>query len=330
MLLQFKDIKQGLIPTREQIIKAVTTLAVISVCVMSGFSVRLLLKGGSSSEVILAAAPDAAEIIPEPVQEPVTEASSETEETTTETAAVSESDVTEVIEDTSSDDSADDAANATTSATTAATTASTTEATTAATTEAVTESDLQLAVYATTVLNVRSGPGTDYDVVKQVNPGDQIDVIAVTSNGWYKTYNGNYVSADLTTQTPPTPTPTPKPAATATPAPKETAPAQTSASIDTSQGVSCKITFYGPQDNGDGSYSLQTYSGATCTEGVTVAADLSVYPLGTVIYIENDPLGGDGYYTVQDKGSGVKGAMIDIFVNDTSQYSTTTRTVYLG
>ena len=63
---------------------------------------------------------------------------------------------------------------------------------------------------------------------------------------------------------------------------------------------------------------------------MTVAADWSVYPAGTVIYIENDPLGGDGYYTVQDKGSGVKGAMIDIFVNDTSAYSTTTRTVYLG
>ena len=76
--------------------------------------------------------------------------------------------------------------------------------------------ELYLAVYATTTINVRSGPGTDYDVVKTVYAGDQIDVIAVTSNGWYKTYNGNYVKKDLTTETKPTSTPKPK----ATPTPK--------------------------------------------------------------------------------------------------------------
>ena len=301
--MQLKDIKKGFIPSREQILKAVTTGVVIVLCALAGFSVQLILKRGTTEQIVLAAVADPAAIVPEPSETEITEASVPETEATTETAA-SESEET-------------------TKATTSATT-------TAATTAAVTESDLQLAVYATTVLNVRSGPGTDYSLVKQVNPGDQIDVVAVTSNGWYKTYNGNYVKADLTTETPPTPTPTPKPAATATPAPKQTTPTQTAAAIDTSSGVSCKITFYGPPDNGDGSYSLTTATGATCTEGVTVAADWSVYPAGTVIYIENDPLGGDGYYTVQDKGSGVKGAMIDIFVNDTSAYSTTTRTVYLG
>ena len=284
-------------------------------CALAGFAVQIILKRGTSEQIVLAAVADPAAIVPEPAETEATEASVPETEATTETAAVSETEETSETSETSE---------------TEETTKATTTATTAATTEAVTESDLQLAVYATTVLNVRSGPGTSYDVVKQVNPGDQIDVVAVTSNGWYKTYNGNYVSADLTTQTPPTPTPTPKPAATATPAPKQTTPASTTTAIDTSSGVSCKITFYGPQDNGDGSYSLTTATGATCTQGVTVAADWSVYPAGTVIYIENDPLGGDGYYTVQDKGSGVKGAMIDIFVEDTSQYSTTTRTVYLG
>ena len=319
MLLQLKDIKKGFIPSREQILKAVTTGVVIVLCALAGFSVQIFLKRGTTEQIVLAAAPDVKQVLPDPAQEPeITEASVPETEATTETAAVSETEETSETSETESSE---------TSETTAATTTATT---TAATTAAVTESDLQLAVYATEVLNVRSGPGTDYSVVKQVNPGDQIDVVAVTSNGWYKTYNGNYVKADLTTETPPTPTPTPKPAATATPAPKQTTPTQTAAAIDTSSGVSCKITFYGPQDNGDGSYSLSTATGATCTQGVTVAADWSVYPAGTVIYIENDPLGGDGYYTVQDKGSAVKGAMIDIFVNDTSQYSTTTRTVYLG
>ena len=315
MLLQLKDIKKGFIPTREQILKALTTGIVIVLCALAGFAVQIVLKRGTNEQIVLAAVADPAAVVPEPSETEATEAS--VPEATTETAAVSETE--ETTETSESETSETDAS-----------TKATTAATTAATTQAVTESDLQLAVYATTVLNVRSGPGTGYDVVKQVNPGDQIDVVAVTSNGWYKTYNGNYVSADLTTQTPPTPTPTPKPAATPTPAPKQTTPASTTAAIDTSSGVSCKITFYGPQDNGDGSYSLTTATGATCTQGVTVAADWSVYPAGTVIYIENDPLGGDGYYTVQDKGSGVKGAMIDIFVEDTSQYSTTTRTVYLG
>lgn len=310
MLLQLKDIKQGFIPTREQILKALTTGIVIVLCALAGFAVQIILKRGTSEQIVLAAVADPAAVVPEPSETEATESSVVETEATTETAAVSETSET--------------------SETSESETEETTKATTAATTAAITESDLQLAVYATTVLNVRSGPGTGYDVVKQVNPGDQIDVVAVTSNGWYKTYNGNYVSADLTTQTPPTPTPTPAPAATPTPAPKQTTPASTTAAIDTSSGVSCKITFYGPQDNGDGSYSLTTATGATCTQGVTVAADWSVYPAGTVIYIENDPLGGDGYYTVQDKGSGVKGAMIDIFVEDTSQYSTTTRTVYLG
>ncbi|MBO4426820.1 MAG: SH3 domain-containing protein [Clostridiales bacterium] len=308
--MQLKDIKQGFIPTREQILKALTTGIVIVLCALAGFAVQIILKRGTSEQIVLAAVADPAAVVPEPSETEATESSVVETEATTETAAVSETSET--------------------SETSESETEETTKATTAATTAAITESDLQLAVYATTVLNVRSGPGTGYDVVKQVNPGDQIDVVAVTSNGWYKTYNGNYVSADLTTQTPPTPTPTPAPAATPTPAPKQTTPASTTAAIDTSSGVSCKITFYGPQDNGDGSYSLTTATGATCTQGVTVAADWSVYPAGTVIYIENDPLGGDGYYTVQDKGSGVKGAMIDIFVEDTSQYSTTTRTVYLG
>ena len=75
----------------------------------------------------------------------------------------------------------------------------------------------------------------------------------------------------------------------------------------------CHITYYGPQLRSDGTYSTTTATGTTCSEGRTVAADWSIFPSGTTIYIANDPLGGDGYYTVEDMGPGVNGAHIDIF-----------------
>ena len=194
----------------------------------------------------------------------------------------------------------------------------TTGSTTAETTERITEKELYLAVYATTTINVRKGPGTDDDVVKSVYAGDQIDVIAVTSNGWYKTYNGNYVKKSLTTETKPTATPSPKPKPTAKPTSK---PASTTKSTESQKPASgethnCKITFYGPQPTANGGYSKSTATGTTCVEGQTCAADWSIYPPGTVIYIANDPLGGDGYYTVEDKGGGVKGYHIDIYAED--------------
>lgn len=54
-------------------------------------------------------------------------------------------------------------------------------------------------VYARVKLNVRTGPGTNYKIAKTLNKGDAIDVRGKTSNGWYKTINGNYVKAGLTT-----------------------------------------------------------------------------------------------------------------------------------
>ena len=82
----------------------------------------------------------------------------------------------------------------------------------------------------------------------------------------------------------------------------------------------CHITFYGPQPLGDGTYSTST---------ATVAADWSIFPAGTTIYIANDPLGGDGYYTVEDRGSGVNGAHIDIYADDGESRSTTSADVYI-
>ena len=218
-------------------------------------------------------------------------------------------------------------------------TAETTEATAAETKANYTESELYITVYATTAINVRSGPGTDYDVVKGLNAGDQIDVIAVTSNGWYKTYNGNYVSKEYVSEKKPSATTT----TTSKPTQKETEyeePEEETTTTTTEEvvvhdspsgsGNSCTITFYGPQSNGDGTYNTSTATGTTCTEGRTCAADWSIYPAGTVIYIENDPLGGDGYYTVEDWGPGVKGYHIDIYADDgeTGNHHTCTRTVY--
>lgn len=46
-------------------------------------------------------------------------------------------------------------------------------------------------MYATDTLNVRAEPTTEADVVGQLNPGDEAEVIGVTSHGWYQiSFNG--------------------------------------------------------------------------------------------------------------------------------------------
>ena len=51
-------------------------------------------------------------------------------------------------------------------------------------------------------------------------------------------------------------------------------------------------------------------SGAIAEEGVTIAADWSVYSPGTILYIE-----GIGERTVQDRGGAISGQKIDVFFN---------------
>ncbi len=66
-------------------------------------------------------------------------------------------------------------------------------------TPSYTETAYSATVYATCVINVRSGPGTEYSLVTGYNPGDAITVTAATDNGWYRTSDGYYVKADLCT-----------------------------------------------------------------------------------------------------------------------------------
>ena len=68
-----------------------------------------------------------------------------------------------------------------------------------------------------------------------------------------------------------------------------------------------KLTFYCPCRRCSGKWGYRTSSGATCTEGRTVATDY--FRAGTRLYIE-----GIGYRTVED--TGVHGRWIDVFVED--------------
>ncbi|MCQ2517040.1 MAG: C40 family peptidase [Saccharofermentans sp.] len=77
-----------------------------------------------------------------------------------------------------------------------------------------TETAYNTTVYASCVLNVRTGPGTEYALVTGYNYGDAISVTAQTDNGWYRTSSGYYVKCDLclseapSAQTPVASTPT--------------------------------------------------------------------------------------------------------------------------
>lgn len=271
-----------------------------------------------------------------------TTASSDSSDTTSSSGSESTSDIAQgTVETTTSAATTTTATDATT--TTTAAKATTTTTTTKATTSQSTLKEYYDVVYATTVLNVRKGPGKEYDMVKQLNEGDAIDVVAKTENGWYKTINGNYVLASLTTtEKPATTTTTTKATTTTTTTTKSTTKATTKSTtepvstsktkIDGKNMVSLgtfKCTFYGPQLLPDGSYSTTTATGTKCTQGRTIAADWSVLPAGTVIYVKNDPLGGDGYYTVEDKGGGVRGRMIDIYVDNGEEWGTTSVEVYI-
>lgn len=349
LVLKLVGVKEFYNITRAKMISAVNCCIVVSLCATATFAVDSAIDASAVQAqpietevtITIVSYPEGYDPTDSSSSEPAntSETSSEPADTsaTTSTEASASEGSTETS-GSSSDTSGSTTTSETTKESTTATTTTkettketkeTTKPTTKETKQEITESELYITVYATTTVNVRKGPGTDYAKVKNVFKGDAIDVVAVTSNGWYKTYNGNYVKKSLTSETKPkntnTPSPKPKPKATNTTAPKPkatntTAPkpkaTATTAPKPSGESVKCKITFYGPQKLKDGTYSKSTASGTTCTEGRTVAADWSIFPKGTKIYIENDPLGGDGYYTVEDKGGAVKGYIIDIYAED--------------
>ena len=144
-------------------------------------------------------------------------------------------------------------------------------------------------VYSTTTLNVRSGPGTSYSIITSMKKG-QSAVKTGASGSWYKvSVNGKtgYVSSKYITTT--------KPSSSSTPA---------SSGSKTYMG-NFKLTFYA----GDST----TASGRTPRVNHTIAADTSVLPMYSQVYIE-----GWGTYTVEDRGGAIKGKRIDIFVANNS------------
>ena len=73
---------------------------------------------------------------------------------------------------------------------------------------------------------------------------------------------------------------------------------------------SFSTTAFCPCDECSGGWGHYTSSGATATEGVTIAVDESIIPIGTKVYI-------DGHeYIAQDTGAWIEGYEIDIFFED--------------
>ncbi|MBN1891794.1 MAG: C40 family peptidase [Clostridiales bacterium] len=67
----------------------------------------------------------------------------------------------------------------------------------------ITERSASGTYYAKGTVNVRSGPGTSYTLLKSLSAGDPVEVVAKTSNGWFKSIKGTYVLASLVTSTKP-------------------------------------------------------------------------------------------------------------------------------
>lgn len=60
------------------------------------------------------------------------------------------------------------------------------------------EWDVDFTVYASTALNTRTGPGISYTLLTTLSMGSEIEVVAETDNGWYKSSDGYYIKASFT------------------------------------------------------------------------------------------------------------------------------------
>lgn len=375
--MKFIGINDAYKSNKSNVTSLIATIGICVFCALTGIGVKTMIDMGSQSD-IKAHESEVAELLEEAETSVTSESTAETSETSeslmsasvresvqeteittsetsiTETTAVETTTLTsEVTETTVKRDAAhtDTTSSKSKKKETSKKKAEPTKAPTATPKpkNSISETKVSLRVYASGTVNLRSKPDKDSALVRTLDDGDAIDVVAKTSNGWYKTFNGNYVLASLTTEDKPaaaTETTAASSKATTTAAgetTKTTTKATESTKATTAESSSAgaekkgmtflgkyTVTFYGPQKLKDGTYSHGTASGKTCTEGRTIAADPSI-PFGTVIYVENDPLGGDGYYTVEDRGPGVTGNEIDIFAEDgeSGRYNTTTRNVYI-
>ncbi|WP_051620919.1 3D domain-containing protein [Paenibacillus sp. UNC451MF] len=85
------------------------------------------------------------------------------------------------------------------------------------------------------------------------------------------------------------------------------------------QVLSSTLTAYtaGKESTGkepsSASYGI-TYSGSKAEEGRTIAVDPAVIPIGSMVFID-----GIGIRTAEDTGSAVRGARIDVFMDDLKQ-----------
>lgn len=80
--------------------------------------------------------------------------------------------------------------------------------------------------------------------------------------------------------------------------------------IANKKAVKYTLTGYCPCYTCSEGYGTQTKSGRRAKADHTIAADLTVLPLYTDVYID-----GMGEYTVEDRGGGVKGRHIDVYFN---------------
>lgn len=71
-----------------------------------------------------------------------------------------------------------------------------------------------------------------------------------------------------------------------------------------------EATFYCSCEKCCGKSNGITASGEKAVEGITIAADISVLPMGTEVFIA-----GYGVRTVQDTGGAIKGNKIDIYMD---------------
>ncbi len=114
--------------------------------------------------------------------------------TTSETSTQSETTTTSILTTTTSEtDSIIETESSSESTTTVTTTASTTTSTKKATTTSIKVTAYDAIMFANTDANIRSGNGTQYDIVHTVKKNTTIRITGICENGWYKVTVNNTV-----------------------------------------------------------------------------------------------------------------------------------------